>query len=72
LAPSRDESGTNALLLPPGVVIHPAYGLGSRRAHRSIARRLGLRVVEVHRPGLAFDLDTPADLAALRGWWGQL
>ena len=68
LAPSRDVAGTNALLLPPGVVVRPAFGLGSRRGHQTLARRLGLRVVEVHRPGLAFDLDTPADLAALRGW----
>jgi len=71
LAPSRDEAGTNALLFPPGAgaAVRPAYGLGSRRAHHSLARRRGLRVVEVHRPGLAFDLDTPADLAALGGRW---
>jgi 2-phospho-L-lactate guanylyltransferase len=71
LAPSRDEAGTNALLVPPGVAVRPVYGIGSRRAHHSLARRRGFRVIEVRRPGLAFDLDTPADLAALGGWWAS-
>jgi len=67
LAPSRDGAGTNALLLPAGTRFRPAFGRASRTAHRARARALGLRVVEVHRPGLAFDLDTPADLTALEG-----
>jgi 2-phospho-L-lactate guanylyltransferase len=65
LAPSKDGTGTNALLLPPGVRCRPAFGPGSRMRHRRLAAALGLRVVEIVRPGLAFDLDTPADLAAL-------
>ncbi len=64
LAPSRDGTGTNALLVPPGVHIRPAYGEGSRAAHRREARRLGLRLAEVVRPGLGFDVDRPEDLAA--------
>jgi 2-phospho-L-lactate/phosphoenolpyruvate guanylyltransferase len=67
LAPSRDAAGTNALLLPPATLFRPAFGRGSRAAHRARARACGLRVVEVCRPGLAFDLDTPADLTALEG-----
>jgi 2-phospho-L-lactate guanylyltransferase len=67
LAPARDAAGTNALLLPPETRFHPAFGRASRAAHRARARALGLRVVEVHRPGLAFDVDTPADLTALEG-----
>ncbi len=62
LAPSRDGTGTNALLVPPGVHVRPAYGAGSRAAHRREARRLGLRVAEVVRPGLGFDVDRPEDL----------
>ena len=70
LAPSKDQTGTNALLLPPGVVMEPLYGNGSRLLHRRRAMTQGLRVVEVYRPGLAFDLDTPTDLAALlSGGW---
>ncbi len=67
LAPSKDRVGTNALLLPPAIAFRPAFGPGSFAVHRHRARALGLRIAEVHRPGLAFDLDTPADLAALGG-----
>ncbi len=70
LAPSKDGTGTNALLLPPDMVMPPAYGPGSLFAHRERARHLGLRVVEIRRPGLGFDVDTPGDLIGLErmGW----
>lgn len=70
LAPSRDALGTNALLIPAAVDFRPAFGRGSLRAHREGARAAGLHTVEVRSPGLAFDLDTPADLTALErsGW----
>ncbi|HEX4836773.1 MAG TPA: 2-phospho-L-lactate guanylyltransferase [bacterium] len=64
LAPSKDGAGTNALLLPPGILLRPAFGRGSLVAHRRQALALGLTVTEIARPGLAFDLDTPADFAA--------
>jgi len=67
LAPSKDGMGTNALLIPAGMPFQTAYGDGSRAAHAAEARRLALRLREVNRPGLAFDLDTPADLSSLRG-----
>ena len=65
VAPSRDAVGTNALLFPPAATFRPAFGQGSLAAHRRRADALGLRVVEVRRPGLAFDLDSPAELTAL-------
>ncbi len=66
LAPSKEGTGTNAVVVPPGVVFHPAYGGGSLSAHRRGARAAGYEVVEIRRSGLAFDLDTEADLRALR------
>lgn len=66
LAPSKEGTGTNAVAVPPGMVFHPAYGGGSLWAHRRAARAGGHEVVEVRRPGLAFDLDTQEDLRALR------
>lgn len=66
LAPSKD-GGTNAMLVPPGVTFRPAYGPGSLAAHRRRSRALGLGIVEVQRPGLAFDVDTEADLLSVRG-----
>ncbi len=67
LAPARDGTGTNALLVPPAMAIRPAFGPASLARHRGRASALGLRVAEVNRAGLSFDLDTPADLVAL-GW----
>jgi 2-phospho-L-lactate/phosphoenolpyruvate guanylyltransferase len=61
LAPSKEGSGTNAMLLPPGVRVEPAYGPGSLPEHRRRARRAGCDVREIYRPGFAFDLDTEAD-----------
>ena len=66
LAPSKEGTGTNAVAVPPGLVFHPAYGGASLSAHHRGARAGGYEVVEVRRPGLAFDLDTEADLRALR------
>jgi 2-phospho-L-lactate guanylyltransferase len=65
IAPSKDAVGTNALLFPPAATFRPAFGPGSLAAHRRRAGELGLQIVEVRRPGLAFDLDTPAELVAL-------
>lgn len=66
LAPSKDGIGTSALLVPAGHEFGPAFGPGSRAAHHREAATHGLDVVEVIRPGIAFDLDTPDDLAALK------
>jgi 2-phospho-L-lactate guanylyltransferase len=63
IAPDRAGSGTNALALRPPDAIGFRFGVGSFAAHLAEAKEAGIKVVEVHRPGLAFDLDTPADLA---------
>jgi 2-phospho-L-lactate/phosphoenolpyruvate guanylyltransferase len=66
VAPSKEDTGTNAVVVPPGLSFRPAYGVASLAAHRRGARALGYEVTEVRRPGLAFDVDTEADLLALR------
>ncbi|MGH2457081.1 MAG: 2-phospho-L-lactate guanylyltransferase, partial [Candidatus Limnocylindria bacterium] len=63
IAPDRAESGTNGLALRPPDAIGFRFGPGSFAAHRAEARRAGLSLAVVRRPGLAFDLDTPDDLA---------
>jgi 2-phospho-L-lactate/phosphoenolpyruvate guanylyltransferase len=64
LGPDRRGEGTNALLLrlaEQGSEFAFAFGDGSLAKHLDEARRLGL-VAAVHdTPGIAFDLDTPAD-----------
>jgi 2-phospho-L-lactate guanylyltransferase len=63
IAPDRAGSGTNALALRPADVIGFSFGEGSFAAHSAAAERAGAEVAILERPGLAFDLDTPADLA---------
>jgi 2-phospho-L-lactate/phosphoenolpyruvate guanylyltransferase len=63
IAPDRAGTGTNGLALRPPDAIGFRFGVGSFDAHRQEAERAGVPLAEVHRPGLAFDLDTPADLA---------
>ncbi len=63
VAADRSGSGTNGLALRPPSVISFAFGIGSRAAHLAAAARVGVEPVLVDRPGLSFDLDTPADLA---------
>lgn len=61
IAPDKTGAGTNGLVLQPADVIEFGFGIGSFARHRAAAGSLPFVVVD--RPGLAFDLDTPADLA---------
>jgi 2-phospho-L-lactate/phosphoenolpyruvate guanylyltransferase len=63
IGPDRAGVGTNGLALRPIDAIPFRFGPGSFAAHREEAQRAGLPLAIVERPGLAFDLDTPADLA---------
>ncbi len=63
LAPSRDGDGSNGLLLCPPGVITTRYGPGSAARHRRAAAEAGVVCEELALPGLAFDIDTPQDLA---------
>lgn len=62
IAPDRAGTGTNGLALRPPDAIAFRFGVGSFVGHAAEAESAGVPLVEVHRPGLAFDLDTPADL----------
>jgi 2-phospho-L-lactate/phosphoenolpyruvate guanylyltransferase len=63
IAPDRAGTGSNGLALRPPGVIGFRFGPGSFAAHRAEAEATGLTPIIVERPGLAFDLDTPQDLA---------
>lgn len=63
IAPDRAGTGTNGLAQRPAGAIPFRFGVGSFAAHREAAEAAGLPVSVVQRPGLAFDLDTPEDLA---------
>jgi 2-phospho-L-lactate guanylyltransferase len=63
IAPDRAGTGTNGLALRPPDIIAFRFGVGSFAAHAAEVERAGVPAVAVNRAGLAFDLDTPADLA---------
>jgi 2-phospho-L-lactate guanylyltransferase len=63
MAPSRDGTGTNALLVRPPTALSPALGPGSLSRHLAGAATAGLETALVARAGLALDVDTPEDLA---------
>jgi 2-phospho-L-lactate/phosphoenolpyruvate guanylyltransferase len=70
--PDRHGTGTNGLLLSPPDAIEPSFGPGSCERHLALARAAGVggRVHELQ--SLLLDIDTGADLAALRARLGAL
>ncbi|HWH15128.1 MAG TPA: 2-phospho-L-lactate guanylyltransferase [Miltoncostaeaceae bacterium] len=72
LVPSRDGTGTNALLLDPAEAMPTRLGPDSRAQHAALARERGLVLTELALPRIALDVDTPADLAPIaagaHGW----
>jgi 2-phospho-L-lactate guanylyltransferase len=66
LGPDAQKLGTNALALGPGVRMPTAFGRAdSFPEHVARATALDLRVHVHESPGVAFDVDTPADLRAM-------
>jgi 2-phospho-L-lactate guanylyltransferase len=65
VAPDRHGAGTNALLLTPPDAIAPAFGEGSADRHRRGLALADMSAVDVERPGIQLDLDTPDDLRFL-------
>ena len=65
LVPARDGRGTNAALRKPASLFPLRFGNDSFVPHRAAATATGLPLVVLTLPGIALDVDTPADLAAL-------
>lgn len=66
LAPDRDQLGTNALAVRLPAPLGTCFGhTDSFPRHLAAASALGLRAVAVRSHGLAFDIDSPADLDEL-------
>jgi 2-phospho-L-lactate/phosphoenolpyruvate guanylyltransferase len=65
LVPNHDGDGTNGFLLSPPDLLQPSFGAGSFARHlaHAAARKIECRVLPL--PGLALDIDEPADLARL-------
>lgn len=72
VVPDRHGTGTNALLITPPDAIEPSFGPGSRERHERLGAAAGLVVETVELETLALDVDTFADLEALRVAFGSL
>ncbi len=68
VVPDRHGDGTNALVLTPPDAMHPAFGPGSKERHVTAATVAGMAVTVDEVPSLGMDVDTLADLDALRGF----
>ncbi|MDE3070487.1 MAG: 2-phospho-L-lactate guanylyltransferase [Acidobacteriota bacterium] len=66
IVPDRHGTGTNALLLSPPDAIAPSFGPDSFTRHRDLAGEAGVTAVVMRPPSLLLDVDTGADLDALR------
>lgn len=60
---ARNDGGTNALLMPAAYALSPSLGEASYARQAAEVRAHGAELQEANAPGLAFDVDTPADLA---------
>jgi len=58
----RQGSGTNLLAFAATTVPRFCFGAGSCARHVASARASGIPVKVLHRPGIAVDVDNPADL----------
>jgi 2-phospho-L-lactate guanylyltransferase len=66
IVPDRHGTGTNGLLLTPPDAIAPSFGPGSCERHRALALAAGITPGLEQPSSLLLDIDTGADLAALR------
>ncbi|HLZ61720.1 MAG TPA: 2-phospho-L-lactate guanylyltransferase [Ktedonosporobacter sp.] len=66
LAPSREGTGTNALLVHPPLAIPYVFGVGSLQRYLVESRQRQLSSILHTATGLALDIDTVEDLDRLR------
>jgi 2-phospho-L-lactate guanylyltransferase len=65
IAPAHDLLGSNAILLAPPGCVKLRFGEDSFFPHLAAARAAGIEPRIVEAPGIALDIDHPADLEAL-------
>jgi 2-phospho-L-lactate guanylyltransferase len=67
IAPSHDEKGSNAVLMSPPDAVPLRFGDDSFVPHLAVARARGIAPTVLHLPGIALDIDNPADLLHFAG-----
>lgn len=71
LAPAADGRGTNAVFRRPAGLFPLRFGNDSFKPHLAAARANGKPVVVLSLPGIALDVDSPADLRRLADLPGE-
>ena len=62
IVPAHDEQGSNAVLVSPPDAVKLRFGENSYFPHLAAARAAGVEPTIVPLPGIAMDIDHPADL----------
>jgi 2-phospho-L-lactate guanylyltransferase len=65
IVPSRDATGTNAILRSPPCLFLSHFGTGSFSKHTAEAERAGAQIIVRRNPRLEMDVDDESDLRAL-------
>jgi len=64
IAPSRDDFGSNAVLVCPPTAVPLTFGDDSFYPHLRAAQACGIKSLTVRQPGIGLDIDRPEDIAA--------
>ena len=67
IAPAHDEQGSNAILMSPPNAVKLRFGEDSYFPHLAAARVAGITPQNLRLPGIAMDIDHPADIARFAG-----
>ena len=62
ITPSHDEQGSNAIIVSPPDAVPLRFGDNSFFPHLAAAEARGIRPTVLHLPGIALDINNPADL----------
>ena len=65
LVPSREGTGTNAIIRTPPALFPSRFGPNSLALHKQEAARVGVECVIVNNARIALDIDEPADVELL-------
>ena len=65
LVPSREGTGTNAIIRTPPTLFPSRFGPNSLTLHREEAGRVGVECVIVNNTRIGLDIDEPADISRL-------
>jgi 2-phospho-L-lactate guanylyltransferase len=65
IVPSREGTGTNAIIRNPPALFPSRFGPDSLRLHKEEAARVGVLPLVIENPRIALDIDEPSDLEIL-------